>query len=81
MITIEKWSGLVTAASPYALPGGAAVHQVNLQCVNPGQLQCRSGCATVVSTAYPVVSMVRFSTGTQDTVFALVGGSFAIITP
>lgn len=47
MITIEKWAGLVTNASPYSIPPGAAVTQVNLQVINPGQLAVRPGAATV----------------------------------
>lgn len=43
MISIEKWAGLVTNASPYSLPPGAAVTQVNLQVISPGQLVVRSG--------------------------------------
>lgn len=64
MITIEKWAGLVTNASPYSLPPGAAVTQVNLQVINPGQLVCRKG-ATAVSwgtssgTTVPVVKAMR----------------------
>ena len=47
MITIQKWSGLITNASPYSLPGGACVSQVNLQCLRPGQIQCRQGMSAV----------------------------------
>lgn len=43
MITIDKWAGLVTNASPYSLPPGAAVTQVNLQVLSPGQLAARPG--------------------------------------
>lgn len=43
MIIIDKWAGLVTNASPYAIPPGAAVTQVNLQALNPGQLAVRPG--------------------------------------
>jgi hypothetical protein len=43
MISIEKWAGLATNASPYSLPPGAAVTQVNLQVINPGQLSVRPG--------------------------------------
>jgi len=42
MIIIDKWAGLVTNASPYAIPPGAAVTQVNLQVLTPGQLVVRS---------------------------------------
>ena len=47
MIIIEKWAGLVTNASPYAVPPGAAVTQVNVQVINPGQLVIRNGHTTV----------------------------------
>lgn len=80
MISIEKWSGLITAASPYALPGGAMAEQVNLQCLRPGQVEGRSGYAAVVSSP-PVVSAVRYSVGTQDRLFAMAGGSFYIFEP
>lgn len=82
MIVIEKWSGLVTAASPYALPGGAMVHQVNLQCTRPGQIQCRNGYAWfVLPTDAPgaVVAIARYSAGTQDQLVALVGTSLAVV--
>lgn len=82
MIVIEKWSGLVTAASPYALPGGAMVHQVNMQCTRPGQMQCRNGYSSFVSaTDAPnaVVAIARYSAGTQDQLVALVGNSLAIV--
>lgn len=47
MITIDKWAGLVTNASPYSLPPGAAVTQVNLQVLSPGELNVRTGSTTV----------------------------------
>lgn len=37
------WSGLVTNASPYAIPPGAAVEQVNVSTATPGQLTSRGG--------------------------------------
>lgn len=43
MIQIEKWPGLVTNASPYAIPPGAAAEQKNLICINPGQIFVRNG--------------------------------------
>lgn len=39
----ESWKGLVTQASPFAIPAGAAVEQVNLCTSSPGQLTTRSG--------------------------------------
>lgn len=47
MIRIDKWAGLVTNASQYALPAGATVEQVNVQCVSPGKLTVRQGLAAV----------------------------------
>ena len=60
MITIDQWKGLVTNASPYSIPPGAAVTQVNLQCVVPGQLNVRMGHATLsFSTGTPGATAVR----------------------
>jgi hypothetical protein len=65
MISIEKWAGLVTNASPYSIPPGAAVTQVNLQAVSPGQLTVRPGlqAVTFASTAIatqPVISAFNY---------------------
>lgn len=65
MITIQKWSGLVTNASPYALPGGACVVQNNLQCLKPGQVQCRSGMITASGSMSRVFSMAKLAAGTS----------------
>jgi len=73
MIIIEKWAGLATNAGPYAIPPGAAVTQVNLQVLSPGQLNVRGGLASLSwathsgSTA-PVISLSRFQNGTLETV-------------
>lgn len=45
------WAGLVTNASPYALPLGAAVEQTNLVSSTPGQLASRGGMRQVSFTA------------------------------
>jgi hypothetical protein len=37
------WAGLVTNASPYAIPPGAAVEQTNIVTSTPGQLTSRNG--------------------------------------
>jgi len=37
------WAGLVTNASPYAIPPGAAVEQTNITTSTPGQLTSRGG--------------------------------------
>lgn len=65
MIIIDKWAGLVTNASPYAIPPGAAVTQVNVQCVAPGQLAVRPGLQSVtfsstISATRPVISAFNY---------------------
>lgn len=52
----DSWKGLVTQASPFALPAGAAVEQVNLACNIPGQLATRGGMRAVAS--LPAVTAV-----------------------
>lgn len=37
------WAGLVTNASPYAIPEGAATEQTNITTLVPGQLTSRGG--------------------------------------
>lgn len=49
MIRISKWPGLVTAASPYVIPAGSAVEQVNAQSITPGQLTVRGGMGEVAN--------------------------------
>ena len=39
----DKWPGLITNASPFAIPHTAAVEQTNLQCTVPGQISVRGG--------------------------------------
>ena len=46
----DQWAGLVTKASPYIVPAGAAVEQVNLQTSIPGQLTTRGGMGRVACT-------------------------------
>ena len=41
--TDHKWAGMVTNASPYALPPGACVMQVNMTNAIPGQITSRAG--------------------------------------
>lgn len=82
MITIEKWAGLITNASPYALPGGACVSQVNLQCLKPGQLQSRGGLSTAATTAGASVVVVlgRFNHPTLgDQVIYQCGTSVSLV--
>jgi hypothetical protein len=65
MIIIDKWAGLVTNASPYSLPPGSAVTQVNLQVIAPGQLVVRPGATTVSFSSHtgstqPIRSTLRY---------------------
>ena len=80
MITIEKWGGLATNASPYAIPPGAAVTQVNLQCIVPGQVSVRpgtlamsfaatSGTTTATGTTAPIVSLFRYPRAAENIVY------------
>jgi hypothetical protein len=73
MIVITKWGGLATNASPYSLPPGSAVRQVNLQVLAPGALNVRGGLASMTWTTHsgstaPVISLARFQNGTVETV-------------
>lgn len=71
MITVEKWQGMITNASPFAVPGGAFVDQVNIQCLRPGQVESRLGHAAVTgATALPgqIVSVIRWASTASDAV-------------
>lgn len=73
MIIIEKWGGLATNISPYAIPPGAAVTQVNLQCLVPGQLSVRAGVAAMTWSSHtgatlPITMLCRVQQGTTETV-------------
>ena len=53
MLRIARFGGLVTYASPYAVPPGGAVSQVNLTCAVPGQLTTRGGVKALEYTGAP----------------------------
>jgi hypothetical protein len=59
MIRISKWPGLVTAASPYILPAGGSVEQVNAQSLIPGQLTVRGGMRAVNATGSAGGSLIE----------------------
>ncbi len=72
MIRLNKWAGVLTSASPYILPAGASVEQINVQSLNPGQLTVRGGMVPVTSTGgrangAAVIEMWGYSTGTNQT--------------
>jgi len=71
VIIIDKWPGLVTNASKYAIPPGATVEQVNVQCLVPGQLTVRPGLQAVAFANTPgataaIVSAVRYQHGSGE---------------
>lgn len=68
----SQWAGLVTNASPYALPPGASVEQVNLSSSTAGQLSVRGGMRVVLSGTSPVTDVV-------DMYPFLIGGSQRLI--
>lgn len=76
MIVVEKWSGLITNASPFALPGGACSVQTNLQCVRPGEVRGRPGMTQAATVASgQVLAAVRMPTGSSERVIVQCGSS------
>lgn len=74
MITIEKWAGLATNAGPYSLPPGAAVTQVNMQVLSPGNLTVRPGTTAVSFAAHtgstaPIIRAFRYPRATDNIVY------------
>jgi hypothetical protein len=72
MIVIDNWGGLVTNASPYVIKPGAAVTQVNLQVLIPGQLSVRPGTTALSFSTHsgstsPVIGIFR-RPGTSETI-------------
>lgn len=81
MIIIEKWAGLVTTSSPYSIPPGAAVTQVNVQCISPGKVEVRSGFTTHTTGAASAVRMIRMDSATQQQVAVVsYAGSITLVT-
>jgi len=83
MIVIEKWAGLVTNASPYAIPPGAAVTQVNLQAIVPGQVSVRPGSTTLTfathsGTTSAVVLMFRYPRDAENVLYQNAAGQIRI---
>lgn len=83
MIAIEKWAGLATNASPYSLPPGAAVTQVNLQIISPGQLVVRPGTQAVSFAAHtgstsPVRVAFRYPGPADSVLYQNASGSIRI---
>jgi hypothetical protein len=61
-----KWAGLVTNASPYEVPVGSAVTQVNMQVISPGKLNVRlgnttAGFSSITATGSTIISAFRYA--------------------
>jgi len=74
VINVDKWAGLATNASPYALPPGAAVTQVNMQVITPGSIAVRPGTASVTFAAHtgstqPVIRAFRYPHASEDIIY------------
>ena len=69
---IQAWGGLMTNASPFVLPPGAAVVQTNLMANVPGKLETRGGMQSVQFVATP--------TGFLDCFSATRGGNEYMVT-
>lgn len=83
MITIDTWKGLVTNASPYSIPPGAAVTQVNLQVLTPGRLVSRPGTVAVSFTthtavAVPIIKIFRYPNITENIVYQNLSGQILV---
>jgi hypothetical protein len=80
-----KWAGLITNASPYVIPPGAAVEQTNLTTIVPGQLTTRGGMRPVTTTpsAPETRDFYPYVTSTSVTLLALnsSGEIVALATP
>lgn len=87
MITISEWAGLATNASPYSIPPGAAVTQVNLQAIVPGQISVRPGTTAVSFATHGVANaavrrMFRFPRDTDRIVYQNSDGQIIVgVTP
>lgn len=83
MISIEQWAGLVTNASPYAIPPGAAVTQVNLQVISPGKVSVRPGMSAVSfsshsGTTQPIICMFRYPRSGESVVYQNAAGQIIV---
>ena len=75
MLRVSKWGGLITAASPYIIPPGGAVEQINAQSLYPGQLTVRGGMTPVSAggadprslNGLAILEMWGYATGSSDT--------------
>ena len=71
MMRISKYLGFIQAASPYGLPPGAAVEQVNAMSLIPGQLTVRGGSKTVATSSSRLLELWGLTTGAGQPQFVL----------
>jgi hypothetical protein len=64
---INKFLGLIQAASPYSVPPGAATEQVNAMSLTPGQLTVRGGMKTIATATSRLLEMWGLSAGSSST--------------
>lgn len=64
---INKFLGLIQAASPYNVPPGAATEQVNAMSLIPGQLTIRGGMKTIANSASKLLEIWGLSVGSSNT--------------
>lgn len=69
----DQWAGLVTKASPYIIPVGAAVEQVNLSPAIPGQLTTRDGMRRIIGLTdfTNIIDCYAFDFGGRSVIVAL----------
>ena len=63
MIRINVFQGVVTYASPYFLPPGGAVEQINACSLIPGQLTVRGGMREALTTPEACLELWGFTLG------------------
>lgn len=83
MIQITTWAGLATNASPYSIPPGAAVTQVNLQVLVPGEVSVRPGSAPMTFATHsgasaPIRSVIRYPSNTEAIVYQNAQGNIFV---
>jgi hypothetical protein len=79
----DQWAGLVTSASPYILPAGAAVEQLNLSLTIPGQLTTRDGMRAIACTvpADDILDCYPYESNGQTILIALTASGALVALP
>jgi hypothetical protein len=64
---VNKFGGLLSAASPYVLPAGGAVEQTNIMSLIPGQLTVRGGMKRLAGSSSRYLELWGYSVGSSQT--------------